>query len=106
MRGGRERISADSKSAEPAPTKCRLLALSGHFAGNERCPLMTQSGLHSFTSLLSENCFHFLLFASALSLVGAWCQNGAGKIVSQWVVNAAFNAGNSGGPLIHIGTMH
>ena len=27
-----------------------------------------------------------------------------GKIVRQWVVNAAFNGGNSGGPLIHIET--
>lgn len=28
----------------------------------------------------------------------------SGKIVRQWVVNAAFNGGNSGGPLIHIET--
>jgi S1-C subfamily serine protease len=27
-----------------------------------------------------------------------------GKIVRQWVVNAAFNGGNSGGPLLHIET--
>ena len=26
----------------------------------------------------------------------------SGKIIKQWVVNAAFNGGNSGGPLIHI----
>lgn len=28
----------------------------------------------------------------------------SGKIIRQWVVNAAFNAGNSGGPLLHIET--
>jgi len=28
----------------------------------------------------------------------------SGKIVRKWVVNAAFNGGNSGGPLIHIET--
>lgn len=28
----------------------------------------------------------------------------SGKIIRKWVVNAAFNAGNSGGPLIHIET--
>jgi len=28
------------------------------------------------------------------------------KVVNQWVVNAAFNSGNSGGPLIHIETGH
>jgi hypothetical protein len=28
----------------------------------------------------------------------------SGKIVKKWVVNAAFNGGNSGGPLIHIET--
>jgi hypothetical protein len=27
-----------------------------------------------------------------------------GKIIRKWVVNAAFNGGNSGGPLIHIET--
>jgi hypothetical protein len=29
-------------------------------------------------------------------------QTSSGKIVKQWVVNAAFNGGNSGGPLLHI----
>jgi len=28
----------------------------------------------------------------------------AGRVIHQWVVNAAFNAGNSGGPLVHIET--
>lgn len=28
----------------------------------------------------------------------------SGKVVQQWVVNAAFNSGNSGGPLLHIET--
>lgn len=28
------------------------------------------------------------------------------KVVNQWVVNAAFNSGNSGGPLLHIETGH
>jgi S1-C subfamily serine protease len=31
-------------------------------------------------------------------------RTGSGKIIRQWVVNAAFNGGNSGGPLIHIET--
>jgi S1-C subfamily serine protease len=31
-------------------------------------------------------------------------KTGSGKIIRQWVVNAAFNGGNSGGPLIHIET--
>jgi hypothetical protein len=29
-----------------------------------------------------------------------------GTVVKQWIVNAAFNSGNSGGPLIHIETGH
>lgn len=29
-------------------------------------------------------------------------QTASGKIIAQFVVNAAFNSGNSGGPLIHI----
>jgi len=28
----------------------------------------------------------------------------SGKIIRQWVVNAAFNGGNSGGPLVHVET--
>jgi S1-C subfamily serine protease len=31
-------------------------------------------------------------------------RTGSGKIIRQWVVNAAFNGGNSGGPLVHIET--
>jgi S1-C subfamily serine protease len=31
-------------------------------------------------------------------------QTSSGNIIRQWVVNAAFNAGNSGGPLVHIET--
>lgn len=31
-------------------------------------------------------------------------KTGTGKIIRKWVVNAAFNGGNSGGPLIHIET--
>jgi hypothetical protein len=31
-------------------------------------------------------------------------RTGSGKIIRQWVVNAAFNGGNSGGPLLHIET--
>lgn len=33
-------------------------------------------------------------------------QLASGKSVQQWVVNAAFNSGNSGGPLLHIETGH
>jgi serine protease Do len=28
----------------------------------------------------------------------------SGKVIKQWVVNAAFNSGNSGGPLLHVET--
>lgn len=39
-------------------------------------------------------------------LSGVVAHQKSAKIVQQWVVNAAFNSGNSGGPLLHIETGH
>jgi S1-C subfamily serine protease len=44
-----------------------------------------------------------LLSVGYLAGIDAY-QISPGKIVKKWVVNAAFNGGNSGGPLIHIET--